>query len=114
MNIDWKDALSALRENLDNPGNEEQVSDSSEVDQTSNTQKEPLTVITDKKGRNGKIATIIEGFTVDQNIVEDIAAQLKKKIGVGGSVRTGEILIQGDHKDKVVKFLRAHNFKTKV
>ena len=67
----------------------------------------------DRKGRNGKIATIIEGFIVSQQEVENIARELKQKLGVGGSVRQGEILIQGDHKNVVQKFLESKNFKIK-
>ena len=114
MNNDWKDALASLRSNLNEPVNEEPVT-LNEENSTEKTrlQKNPLTIVTDKKGRNGKIATIVEGFTIPQQDVEDIARKLKQKLGVGGSVRDGEILIQGDYKDKVKQFLSLYNFKTK-
>ena len=112
MEKDWKDALNALRGSLDPtpPLEDEKI----EPEETNNKfQKQPLHIITDKKGRNGKIATIIEGFTIDQDEVESIARQLKQKLGVGGSVRDGEILIQGDHKETIKKFLNNLHFNTK-
>ena len=112
MKEDWKDALSALKNNIGLPEapSEEITEDENSV---SDIQKTPLLVMTDKKGRNGKIATLIEGFTIAQEKVEEIARKIKQSIGVGGSVRNGEILIQGDHKDKVIKILREMNFKTR-
>ena len=115
MKEDWKDALNSLRGNFeetedlcDNPQTIEITNDVTEY-----SQKKPLAIIVDKKGRNGKIATIIEGFEIPQKEVEEIARKLKQSLGVGGSVRNGEILIQGDHKDKIKSFLSALNFKIK-
>ena len=110
MGTDWKDALFALRGNLDEPSAEE---NNAEEKAPEALQKTPLIITIDRKGRNGKTATIIEGFTLSQPEVEDIARKLKQKLGVGGSVRDGEILIQGDHKENVKKFLSSLNFKTK-
>ena len=107
----WKDALSALRGSLNEP--EDSPKEVQEEEATKPVQKDKLTVVTDRKGRNGKIATIIEGFTIEQKVVEEIARNLKQKLGVGGSVREGEILIQGDHKTSVINFLKDLNFKTK-
>ena len=109
MNIDWKDALSALRNNLDDP---QDISDETTVQQ-STSQKGLLNIVIDKKGRNGKIATIIEGFTVSSDEVNEIAKILKRKLGVGGSIREGEILIQGEHRDAVRNILLSLNFKFK-
>ena len=117
MATDWKDALSSLRSSLDEPessSQDENISDETNTNGDEKAgQKTPLTIITDKKGRNGKIATIVEGFSIPQNQVEEISRKLKQKLGVGGSVREGEILIQGNHKDAVKKFLESLNFKTK-
>lgn len=112
MNEDWKDVLKQLQGNQDSALEENENSssvgnDSREEDK----QRGPLTVVTDRKGRNGKTATIIEGFTLSRERVEDIARKLKQKLGVGGSVRDGEILIQGDHKEAVKKFLQNLEFK---
>lgn len=60
----------------------------------------------EKKGRGGKTATIISGFTVEDKTVEEIAGILKKKLGVGGSARGGEILIQGDRREEAKTILR--------
>ena len=111
--MDWKDALSAARNNFEDSQDEVVVNNSNDNKNQTVTQKSFLTVVTDKKGRNGKIATIIEGFTIPQNEVEDLARKLKQKLGVGGSVREGEILIQGDHKEKVKNFLLNLHFKIK-
>ena len=113
MDNNWKDILCGLRSSLEEPQNNSYDDKLNEEEENVNIQRQPLTVITDKKGRNGKIATIIEGFTISQDEVEDIARKLKQKLGVGGSVREGEILIQGDHKEKVKKFLSDLKFKTK-
>ncbi|MCH5239523.1 MAG: translation initiation factor [Muribaculaceae bacterium] len=113
MEQDWKNALYALRQELPQEPDaspEESMESEPGVKETT-MQKERLRIIKDRKGRNGKTATIIEGFTVSQDIVEDIARKIKQKLGVGGSIREGEILIQGDHTEQVKKILINLNFK---
>ena len=110
---DWKDALSALRETMHDP-----ISDTSQeiiIEETKPKyrQPDPLYVITDRKGRNGKTATIIEGFTIQKEEVEEIAKKLKQKLGVGGSCRDNEILLQGDYKEMVKNLLQQIGFKIK-
>lgn len=107
--MDWKDALSSIRGDLDEPKEGNEIKE----EEVKKTQKTPLTVVIDKKGRNGKTATIIEGFEIPFEEVEEIARLLKQKLGVGGSVRDGEILIQGDHRDKVKSLLQSMDFKIK-
>lgn len=64
-----------------------------------------LRVWVDKKNRGGKEATIIRGFTGHTSELEGLGKTLKTKCGVGGSVKDGEIILQGNHRDKVVKWL---------
>ena len=109
--MDWKEKLNELRGGLEDPASEEENVIENKEEKIS--QKEKLTVVLDKKGRNGKTATIIEGFTIPQSEVEKIARELKNKLGTGGSVREGEILIQGDRKNQIVEFLKNKNFKVR-
>lgn len=109
MNADWKDMLSSLKGSLPEGEEEKPVKNNEENIKTKQSGK--LTVVTDRKGRNGKTATIIEGFTLPQEEVEEIARKLKSKLGLGGSTREGEILIQGEHKDKIKDLLKEWNFK---
>lgn len=109
---DWKDRLAALRGEVEEAP-EENVSVEASAEEDAFSQKSPLMVVKDKKGRKGKVATIIEGFTIPQDKVEEIARTLKQKLGVGGSVREGEILIQGDYSDKIKQFLKTLSFKVK-
>lgn len=113
MTPDWKETLSTLRGKLDDPTIEENQNIEIEEVKSKYRQRDPLKVIIDKKGRNGKTATIIEGFILPKEEVEEIAKTLKQKLGVGGSVREGEILIQGDHKNTVITLLQNLHFKTK-
>lgn len=109
MTTDWKDALASLKGGLPTP--EEETDTREEEIKEDNLQKGKLKVIIDKKGRKGKTATIIEGFTIPQEEVEEIAGKLKRKLGVGGSVREGEILIQGEHLNQVKELLSSFGFK---
>lgn len=65
----------------------------------------------ERKGRGGKTATIVSGFTIDDDAVASVAAALKKRLATGGSARGGEILIQGDRRADVIDALRALGFK---
>ena len=76
-------------------------------------QTDALHILIDRKGRKGKTATIIEGFTLPDDAVEAIASELKRKIGTGGSSRGGEILLQGDWKEKAAAILKEKGFKLK-
>lgn len=114
--MDWKEALSAARNNFDEAEDGQQNnSDRNEnnVKEELPLQKNAITIVLDKKGRNGKTATIVEGLTIPQHEIEELARNLKQKLGVGGSVRNGEILFQGDQKDKVRKFFIDLKFKVK-
>jgi translation initiation factor 1 len=53
----------------------------------------------EKKGRKGKTVTTVSGFQLNEIELKDIAAQLKRKCGTGGSVKDGIIVIQGDHRE---------------
>ena len=73
-----------------------------------------LDIVLERKGRAGKTATIITGFTVSDDAVADIASQLKRSLGTGGSARGGEILIQGDRRKEVLARLTALGLKARI
>ena len=54
-----------------------------------------------KKGRSGKIVTLVKGIDVDKDTLEYISNKLKRKLSVGGSIKDGEIIIQGNSRDKI-------------
>ena len=65
------------------------------------------------KGRKGKGVTVISGLGLDSATLKSLAKQLKAKCGSGGTVKNGEIEIQGDHRDFLVDELKRQGWKAK-
>jgi translation initiation factor 1 len=66
------------------------------------------------KGRGGKTVTVASGFRLDEDRLKQLSAQLKRRCGTGGSIKDGEILIQGDHRETVLAELKNNGFTAKL
>ena len=66
----------------------------------------PLRVHLDRRQRRGKVATIITGYSGTDEALADLGKLLKTKCGVGGAVKDGEIIIQGNKRERVLELLR--------
>jgi len=73
-----------------------------------------LDIVLERKGRAGKQATIVTGFKCDDVALKQVASELKRHLGVGGSARGGEILIQGDFRQRVMQQLVQMGFKARI
>lgn len=76
-----------------------------EEQETLDPEDQKLKVLLDKKNRKGKVVTLIDGFVGTEEDAKDLAKMLKQHCGTGGSCKDGEILVQGDVREKVKKKL---------
>ena len=72
-----------------------------------------LRVWLDRKQRGGKTVTLVKGFVGTESDLTELGRMLKSRCGVGGSAKDGEIIIQGDHRDRVVDLLIAAGYRCK-
>ena len=70
-----------------------------------------LKVRLDTKKRAGKSVTLVQGFAGTEEDLEDLGKKLKTFSGTGGSVKDGEIIVQGDNRDKVLQWLLKNGYK---
>ena len=87
--------------------------DSEEEKETLEPAEQLLYVSIDRKARKGKEVTMIEGFIGASNDLNSLAKQLKSSCGVGGTVKDECILIQGNHRDKIMGLLDKYGYQTK-
>ena len=107
---DWKDRLGMVFST--NPDFEYTTSEAEEVE-TLSPEKQDLRVWLDRKHRGGKTVTLIKGFVGSDDDLQELGRMLKSRCGVGGSAKDGEIIIQGDHRDRVVDLLSKAGYKCK-
>ncbi|RLD84588.1 MAG: translation initiation factor [Bacteroidetes bacterium] len=110
MAKDWKDRLGTVYST--NPDYEYEHN-REEEQETLEPKRQNLKVSLDKKGRKGKAVTLISGFIGTENDIKELAKLLKTKCGVGGSAKDGEILIQGEFRDKIMDILTKAGYKAK-
>lgn len=104
---DWKDRLNVVYSTNPNFNYEAEPEEESE---TLPKEKQLLRISFDKKNRGGKVVTLITGFVGKEEDLAALGKLLKTKCGVGGSAKDGEILVQGDFRQKVLEILQKEGY----
>lgn len=102
-NNDWKDRLNVVYST--NPDFRYETPDEEETSTLPPSQQK-LRVQLDRKNRGGKVVTLVTGFTGSDDDLKELGRLLKSKCGVGGTAKDGEIIVQGDFKQKVLDLLK--------
>lgn len=110
MENDWKHRLGVVFST--NP-DFEYSSDEKPQAQTLPPREQDLRVWRDSRHRAGKVVTVVRGFVGTDDDLAALGRLLKKGCGVGGAVKEGEIIIQGDHRDRVTELLLREGYRCK-
>lgn len=106
-NNDWKQRLNVVYST--NPNFNYDTEEEEEVEELPKNQQK-LRVRIDRHARKGKVVTIVDGFIGPEDALKDLGKLLKSKCGVGGSAKDGEIIIQGELKEKIVALLKSEGY----
>lgn len=106
--MDLKDQLQDLFPDHESPENDHEKEQNNEGLWI---QEEPLQCKFEK--RRGKPTTIIDGYTGAKSDFKQLAKELKQSLGVGGSVKNEQIIIQGDFRERIMTFLKEYGFAVK-
>ena len=107
---DWKERLGMVYST--NP-NFEYTTAQEEQTPTLPPQQQDLRVWVDRNQPGGKTVTLVKGFVGTDDDLADLGRMLKSKCGVGGTAKDGEIIIQGDHRDRIMELLSKAGYKCK-
>ena len=111
--LDWKDKLTAVY-STDKDVQYEIEHPKEPVIETLPPSRQNLRIASDKRNRKGKQVTIIADFKGRDEDLDNLARELKKRLGVGGSVKDGEIIIQGNFKNQVHSILTGLGYKSRL
>ena len=128
---DWKSALAALGASTENNGEEKKADverkkrvgvgystnpdfeydDAQEAEaEILPRQQQPLRLNMERAGRGGKTVTLVKGFVGSEADLNALCKLLKQKCGVGGAAKEGEIIIQGDHRQRLLEILKKEGY----
>lgn len=106
-NNDWKERLGMVYST--NPDFQYETTQEPEVE-TLPKEKQRLRVSIERRNRGGKVVTLVTGFVGSDTDLKDLGKWLKTKCGVGGSAKDGELIVQGDFKNRVVELLKEEGY----
>lgn len=107
---DWKSRLGVVFST--DPGFKYETAEEEEAE-TPGPSEQRLTVRIDRKGRAGKQVTLVSGFVGREEDLKELGKMLKVKCGVGGSAKDGEIVIQGDFRERVTALLKEAGYNAR-
>jgi translation initiation factor 1 len=112
-NNDWKERLNIVYST--NPDYKYELEEAADELPGKPKEKQAVRVSLDKRNRKGKTVTLITGFELSAEALEELGRLLKVKCGVGGSAKEGEIVLQGDFRNKVMELLHKEGYtKTRI